>query len=197
MMRPIYAGVIWLSSLSLSATALSAQGSLREQTTAVRGTSPSRIISVNPFMPLAGYFQGEYEQKLQDNISVAVSASSAKFDNRRYLNADVKLRMYPQDRGLEGLGLAAGIGLGNARQDDSFLPCTPVPSCTPLVDRGRYITRPSFSVESHYQWMFGRSRATAVAVGGGLKRYFISDDEARGIGRLVPTGRLTIGWAFR
>ncbi len=179
------------------ASPLYAQGSLREQTASPRAASPTRIIAINPFMPLAGYFQGEFEQKLQDNLSLAVSASSAKFDNQKYLNADVKLRLYPQGQGLEGLGLAAGIGLGNARRRDQLLPCEPSTSCTPQIDPDRYITRPSFSVESHYQWLFGRSRVTAVTVGGGLKRYFISDEDARGIGRIVPTGRLTIGWAFR
>lgn len=179
------------------ASTLHAQGSLREQTASPRAASPTRIISLNPFLPLAGYFQGEYEQQLQDNVSLAVSGSSSKFDNQKYLNADVKLRLYPQGRGLEGLALAAGIGLGNARRRDQQLPCEPVPSCTPQIDPARYITRPSFSVESHYQWLFGRTRATAVTVGGGLKRYFISEEDARGIGRLVPTGRLTIGWAFR
>lgn len=175
---------------------LGAQGSLREQTSAVSSSSPSRILSGNPFMPLAGYFQGEFEQKLQENASIAFSGSTARWDNRRYLNADVKLRLYPQERGLEGLGLAAGVGIGRARQDDELGACAPI-DCVPPVIRGRNVTAPSFSVEAHHQWLFGESKATAITVGGGLKRYFIGDAEARGIQQFVPTGRLTVGWAFR
>ncbi len=182
--------------LCVAAPVLQAQGSLREQT-ATTGATPQHVISVNPFLPLAGYFQGEYERRVQDNVSVAVSASLAKFDNRRYQNLDVKLRLYPQERALEGLGLAAGLGVGRALEDDELLPCEPVTSCTPQLKLGKYVSAPTFSVEGQYQWLFGRTKATAVTVGGGVKRYFFGSDAAQNIQEFVPTGRLTIGWAFR
>lgn len=182
--------------LCVAVPVVHAQGSLREQT-ATTGTTPQHVISANPFLPLAGYFQGEYERRVQDNVSVAVSASFAKFDNRRYQNLDVKLRLYPQEHALEGLGLAAGLGLGRALEDDELLPCVPIESCTPQVKLGRYVSAPTFSVEGQYQWLFGRTKATAVTVGGGVKRYFFGSDAAQNIQEFVPTGRLTIGWAFR
>lgn len=182
--------------LCVAGSMVQAQGSLREQT-ATAGATPRQVISVNPFLPLAGYFQGEYERRVQDNVSVAVSASFAKFDSRRYQNLDVKLRLYPQERALEGLGLAAGLGLGRALEDDELLPCEPVETCTPQLKPGKYASAPTFSVEGQYQWLFGRTKATAVTVGGGVKRYFFGNDAAQNIQEFVPTGRLTIGWAFR
>lgn len=190
------AAVLVVTALTLCTAPLAAQGSLRAQTSGVREGTPTRIISLNPFLPLGGYFQGEFEQKLQDNVSVAVAGSYASFESRGYTNLDLKLRLYPSDRALQGLGVAAGIGLGRARQDDQQLVCITEP-CNPIP--GEVLTAPTFSVEAHYQWLLGTSRATAVTVGAGIKRYYFDEDETRdrGVGRVLPTGRLTIGWAFR
>ncbi len=175
---------------------LQAQGSLREQTQAIRGGAPQRIVAINPFIPLAGYFQGEYEQRVQNNLSVAVAGSYSPFDNRDYTNLDVKLRLYPNDRALQGLGVAAGVGVGRARQNDQDVVCIREP-CLPIP--GRMLTAPTFSIEAQYQWLLGASRSTAITVGGGMKRYYFdeNDTDGRGVSRLLPTGRLTIGWAFR
>lgn len=97
-----------------------AQFSLRDQTG--DAVTPRQVISVNPFLPLFGRFQGEYERRFRENVSVAIAGS--------------------------------------------------------------------------YQWFMGRSRSTAITVGGGAKRYFLSDEESRGITRVLPTARLTIGYAF-
>jgi hypothetical protein len=175
---------------------LYAQGSLREQTQALAGGMPRHVIAINPFIPLAGYFQGEYEQRVQDNISIAVAGSYTPFNNREYSNLDVKLRLYPNDRALQGFGVAAGIGVGRARQNDQDIVCITAP-CFPI--RGTMLTAPTFSIEAHQQWLFGANRSTAITVGGGMKRYYFDqeDTSGRGVSRLLPTGRLTIGWAFR
>lgn len=181
--------------LTLSATVLPAQGSLREQTAGLAGGVPQHILSINPFLPLAGYFQGEYERRVQGNVSVAVGASYVPW-NRDIFNADVKLRLYPQERALEGLGFAAGLGFGRTRQDFDSEECVLVECVTPPPAE-RMISAPTFSIELHHQWLLGASRSTAVTIGGGAKRYFISDADAVNITRVLPTGRLTIGWAFR
>lgn len=183
------------AAVSLAATPLTAQGTLREQTSGIAG-GPQQVISVNPFLPLAGYFQAEFERKLKDNASFALAGSFVPWNND-YVNVDAKLRLYPQDRALEGLGFSAGLGIGRAKTDVLFDPCTPVPTCDPIQRPGKWVTAPTFSIETQYQWLMGRSRSTAVTVGGGAKRYFFGDDEAvGGVIRVVPTGRITIGWAF-
>lgn len=184
------------SALVAPTPSLHAQGSLREQTRSIRSGTPQRILAINPFIPLAGYVQGEFEQRLADNTSLAIAGSYAPFNNRDYTNLDVKLRLYPSDRVLQGLGIAAGVGVGRARQNDQDIVCITTP-CNAF--QGKMLTAPTFSVEAHYQWLLGASRSTAVTVGGGVKRYYFDeqDTEGRGVSRLLPTGRLTIGWAFR
>ncbi|WP_396215626.1 hypothetical protein [Gemmatimonas sp.] len=159
---------------------------------------PNRVVSINPFLPLDGYFQGEFEQRLKDNLAVAFSASSVELEDR-YTNADVKLRLYPQERGLQGFAVAAGLGYGRIRNDngnDYVCPAVPGFVCEPNKESTSGAT---FSVEMHYQWLLGKSSNTALTLGGGAKRYYV--DEKKGpydtFQRFVPTLRLTIGYAFK
>lgn len=184
-----------IAALSFAPAALGAQGTLREQT-AGKTARPQQIIAVNPFLPLFGYFQAEFERTLKDNVSFALGGSFIPWHNN-YANLDAKLRLYPQDCALEGLGFSAGLGMGRAKQDNTYDVCTPQPSCTPVERAGQWTTAPTLSIETQYQWLMGRSRSTAVTVGGGAKRYFFSDDAAAGgLMRVLPTARLTIGWGF-
>lgn len=158
---------------------------------------PTQVISVNPFLPLFGNFQGEYEHRVADNVSIGISGAHIKMDDL-YTSLDVKLRLYPQERVLEKLGISAGLGYGRVRTenlgycDDPFLPVGTPPSC----DQKRSLSAPTFSVEAQYQWLLGTNRATAVAIGGGVKRFFLEERETSGVNRVVPTLRLTIGYAF-
>lgn len=97
---------------------VAAQGSLRDQTRAARaeGSGPAHIISFNPFLPLFGYFQGEYEQRIKPNVALALSGSYMKLDDY-HTNLDAKIRLYPQERALQGLGVAAAVGYGAVRLD--------------------------------------------------------------------------------
>jgi hypothetical protein len=80
---------------------------------------PTRIISVNPFLPLAGSFQGEFESYLAPGDN----------DDDRFANADVKLRLYPSERALQGLGIAAGVGVGR-QSTVNFVDCVGFSPCT-------------------------------------------------------------------
>jgi hypothetical protein len=74
---------------------------------AARAQEVTRLVSINPILPLTGSFQGEYEQRVSTRVSVAVSVSSLRL-NDRYSNADLKLRYYPDSggRALHGVGFA-------------------------------------------------------------------------------------------
>jgi hypothetical protein len=158
---------------------------------------PSKVISINPFLPLAGYFQGEFEGRIKDNLAVAVSASHIQFDDI-YTNADVKLRLYPQERGLQGFAIATGLGYGRIRDDNTDTYCdTPTGTCP---NTRQSVTGATFSVEMHYQWLLGKSRNTAVTLGGGAKRYYVEEkksDFGDTFQEYLPTLRLTVGYAFR
>lgn len=164
---------------------------------------PSKIVSINPFLPLAGYFQGEFEGRLKDNLALAVSAAHMRLDDL-YTSADFKLRFYPSGRALEGFGLSMGLGFGRVENDDFFEDCVsqppggPLPACPSR--RGQSTTGASASVEGQYQWLLGKSRNTAVTIGAGAKRFYIDDTSPSGYDlyqEFVPTLRLTIGYAFR
>lgn len=166
-----------------------AQGTLRDQAREIE--QPGRVISINPFLPLGGYFQGEFEQRVRPNISFALSVASTKMEDC-YRSGDGKIRMYPAERALTGLGVAVGLGYGSVRHssangDQGGRDCS---------RGGKTESAPTFAVEGQYQWLMGESRATAITTGFGLKRYFIPDSRSDGIRRIVPTLRLTIGYAF-
>jgi hypothetical protein len=163
-------------------------------------SAPTRILSINPFLPLTGSFQGEFETKVRDNLSVAVSGSYIAFDEdeERFTNADVKLRLYPSEKALQGFGFAAGVGVGS-QSEIQYDYCPAIFPGGECNNRRRSATGPTFSVEMQYQWLLGSKRNTAVTVGGGAKRYFI-DDSPNGYDiyqEFMPTLRLTIGYAFR
>ena len=175
-----------------TATTASAQGTLREQTQTQTADGPTHVFAINPFLPLFGFFQGEFEQRIRGNVSLALGASYVRFDDY-YTNVDGKLRLYPQERALNGLGVAAGLGYGAVRRRNEVLCDDLGENCR---DNNKTESAPTFSVEGQYQWLLGSSRATAVTVGAGVKRYFLSEDRSRGIERVLPTMRLTIGYAF-
>ena len=192
-MRPIYSITAFSALALLMAAPLEAQ-SLRQQTNGNRAGGPTQIISTNPFLPLFGYFQGEYERRLSANASFALSGSYVDWDDDNRTNIDAKLRLYPQERALEGLGLGASLGFASI-QRSGYQDCLFLDSSCTSVPKKSY-TSPTFAVEGQYQWLLGAHRATAVTAGFGVKRYFVTKGESRGIDRVLPTGRLTIGYAF-
>jgi len=184
----------FVGALAIGATTLSAQ-TLREQTTGPSTAMPTRVISVNPFLPLFGYFQAEFEQRVAKNASIGISGAHMKLDDL-YTSVDVKLRLYPQERVLENLGISAGLGYGRVKRQDAISCVDPLVDILPCPDGKASESAPTFAVEAQYQWLLGAGRSTAVAIGGGAKRFFISDEKSVGIERVVPTLRLTIGYAF-
>jgi hypothetical protein len=182
---------------TLAACALGLTAGTALSTTAQAQAGPSRIVAINPFLPLVGSFQAEFEKKLQDNLSVAVSASHIALrgdDSNRLTNADVKLRLYPAERALDGFGIAAGVGVGH-QSAVQYLDC--LAANEPCRDTRATRTGPAFSVEMQYQWLLGKNQHTAVSAGGGAKRFFISNTANGNFNEFMPTLRLTIGYAFR
>ncbi len=192
-----------ISAFTLLARPVHAQ-SLAQQTRRLSGNAygagPAHIVSVNPFLPLFGYFSGEYEQRVAPNVSLAIAGSHTKFDDTQRTNLDAKVRLYPQERGLQGLGVAASLGFGHIKDDNAFY-CASIDNFEPICpDLNKPFNTASFGIEASYQWMLGPSRATAITVGGGAKRYLGSESHYNNgngsIERVIPTVRLSIGYAF-
>ena len=189
---PTVAILALLLSASGSSSVLSAQ-SLSERTVfqQTAETGPSNIISANPFLPLFGYFSGEYEHRIKANLSFALSGSYVRFDER-YTNFDAKLRLYPNDKALEGLGISASLGFARIQKNEVYCPTD-----IPCENQKRSFNTPSFAIGLDYQFLLGKSRSTSVTIGIGAKRYLAgSREDYQGVERVIPTGRLSIGYGF-
>lgn len=187
---------ILLTALCVPTLTASAQ-SLAEQTTRLtaRGDGPSHILSVNPFLPLFGYFAGEYEHRVTPTLSLAIAGSHINPSDTKYTNVDAKLRLYPSETALRGFNIAAALGIAridDTNQNDCVIDLGVSSACG---SRPTFTTG-SFAIEAGYQWLLGPSRNTAITVGGGAKRYLGSESKFRNIPRVMPTMRLTIGYAF-
>ena len=185
-------------------TTRAAAQTLAQQTTgeAVR-TGPSHVLSVNPFLPLLGFFSGEFEQRLTPALAAAVSGSRTKPGDTRYTNLDVKARLYPSEHGLRGVHVAAALGVAFLNNEGSMVLCVPPP--VPVGGGGTIdfrcgaptsFTTGTFAIEAGYQTFVGRRHVTADAVGIGAKRYLGSDSKYSDIARVLPTLRLSVGYAF-
>ena len=175
---------------------------LRQQTRVGTDTAdtPSRIVSINPFLLLFGYFSGEYEQRVSRTLSVAVAGSYVNFNDDRYSNIDVKARLYPNEVALRGFGFAASVGASAIRTHASecYSYDVPIGGSSPCTNRNKTFSSPSVALELQYQWLLGSRRRTAITLGGGLKRYLGShgDFSLAGVSLFLPTFRSTIGYAF-
>lgn len=182
--------------LLATSTSIASAQSLADQSRSSDG--PTSVISANPFLPLFGYFSGEFEHSIKSSVAIAVAGSHIKFDNGRYSNLDVKLRLYPTERGLEGFNVAASLGIANIKDDGGYYADCVFDPVTPSVcqsGKERFGTG-AFGIEMGYQWLLGPTKVMAVAIGGGAKRYMASKEKFQFTQQVVPTLRLTIGYAF-
>lgn len=185
--------ILIASAFTLSSAAAQ---TLSEQTRRVSaGDGPAHVVSVNPFLPLFGFFSGEYEQRATPTVTFAVSGSHIEPNSTRYTNLDGKLRLYPNATALRGFNIAASLGVARIRDMEVYNDCIPTPNLEPCALRDAFTTG-SFAVEMGYQWLLGPNRVTAISVGGGAKRYLGSDSKYADIARVLPTLRLTVGYAF-
>lgn len=181
--------------LGTAAGTAQAQSTGSDSRTDTGALTPSRFISTNPFLPLFGYFSAEYEQRVKSNVAFAISASHVKFDEK-YTNVDAKLRLYPNDKALEGFSIASSVGIAWIERDGQYV-CDFTAGGICATDNGRNFSTPSFAIEIGYQWLLGRSKSTAVTAGFGAKRYLTGTrEDYLGVNRVVPTGRISIGYGF-
>jgi hypothetical protein len=181
---------------ALTARVASAQ-SLATQTRALsRDGGHSHIIFVNPFLPLLGYFAGEYEQRLSPALSLSVAGSQIKPDHVRYSNLDAKFKLFPSEQALWGFNVAASVGVARLEDTDSTYYCVSALFSNSECPTQKPFVAPTFAVETGFQWLLGPGRTTAIAVSGGAKRYLGSESKYDNITRVLPTLRLEIGYAW-
>jgi hypothetical protein len=143
----------------------------------------TQIVSANPFLLLAGWFNAEYERKISDSATWGLSGSMFDFDDFEYRSGSVLFRYYPQERALEGfyLGLRGGVihvgyDGGDATVDDEA-------------------TFGAAGFDLGYTWLLGARDRVGISIGAGANRLFGS--ELEGATLTVPTIRLVnVGIAF-
>ncbi|MBL0170856.1 MAG: hypothetical protein IPP90_09025 [Gemmatimonadaceae bacterium] len=191
--------ILLFAVLAWPAAHASAQ-TLAQQTRRVGGTidGPGHVLSANPFLPLLGYFAAEYEQRVSPSVALALAGSHIKPDRTRYSNLDAKARLYPSETALRGFNIAASLGIARIDPNDEF-DCAIFLEGDPnftSCQSPKPFTTGSFAIEVGYQWLLGPSRVTAVTVGGGAKRYLGAESKFTQVDRVIPTLRLSIGYAF-
>ncbi|MBM3780901.1 MAG: DUF3575 domain-containing protein [Acidobacteria bacterium] len=138
---------------------------------------PTQSINGNPFGLLLGWFNAEYERKVNDSVAVVVGGSywDADGDKEAYINGDVMVRYFPQQRALRGFYVGTKVGLTR-------------------TESAR--TRFGIGVDAGYQWTLGPDGRFFLATGFGLKRLFGATDQWYAPD-VVPTFRIVnVGIAF-
>jgi hypothetical protein len=135
------------------------------------------VISANPFLLMAEYFNAEFERKHTDSSTFGLSASSVGLDDANYRNLQAFYRYYPQRASLTGFYIGGRAGVHRVSGDN---------------DAGNAF---GLGFEVGYSWLFGAERHFGVSIGAGATRLFGGDlDDASFV---IPTVRLiNVGWSF-
>jgi hypothetical protein len=135
------------------------------------------VISANPFLLIAEWFNGEFERKVSTESSLGVRASTIKIDDARYVNARAFYRYYPSGA-LQKFYL--GVDAGVTTVDD-------------VNDESHSVGGAGF--ELGYNWLLGARRKLYLSLGVGADRLFGSGLEDLTV--VIPTVRvLNVGFAF-
>ena len=131
------------------------------------------LVSANPFLLLVGWFNAEYERKLDETWTVGLSGSyfSLSDHDEEYVSANAVFRYYPQGAALTGFNIDPRLGVFHVDEID---------------DSGG-----SFGVgcELGYTWLLGAERNFSISLGAGGTRLTS--------GTVVPSARVVnVGWAF-
>lgn len=170
------------------------------------------VLSIQPISSIVGLYAAEFERRISESATFGVGATAwlDEYNNDdefyddgdaprdRYLSAEIKFRYYPGGEPLRGFSF--GITGGAARlTNDVYLG-----SSTSGSSQYEQVTRTAGKVgfELDYNWLLGRDRRFAVALGAGAKRLIMSDSDRFFdysdflVARAYPTARLSVGFAF-
>jgi hypothetical protein len=144
---------------------------------AVREPVPHlHVISGNPLLLLAEWFNGEYERKLKETLTVGISGGWLNLGEDTYSGVVGFLRYYPQEAAFTGFYLGGRGGPHN-------------------VDEGEEShTALGIGVDVGYAWLLGPSQSFYVGLGIGATRLFGDLGDAP---TFIPSLRLiNVGVAF-
>jgi len=167
---PLFA--LAIMALALFPLRAAAQEGVREP------VSHQHVISGNPLILLAGWFNAEYETKLAETMTVGASGGWLDLDDADYTSLSGFLRFYPQAAAFTGFYLGGRFGIHNVDEKDH--------DSTTAFGLG---------VDIGYTWLLGPGRSFYIGLGIGATRLFGGD--LHGASGTIPSVRLiNVGIAF-
>jgi hypothetical protein len=140
--------------------------------------SHQHLISGNPLILLAGWFNAEYETKLAETTTVGASGGWLDLDDADYTSLSGFLRFYPQGAAFTGFYLGGRFGIHNVDEDNH--------GSTTAFGLG---------VDIGYSWLLGPGRSFYVGLGIGATRLLGGD--LGDASATIPSLRLVnVGIAF-
>jgi hypothetical protein len=143
------------------------------------------LISINPLGIVFEYFSGEIEHAISRSASVGLTGSYASPFDFTYTSFDVIGRYYPSEAGLRGFSIGPTVGFTHVSDNQVCFDCSSSSANAFTV-----------GAELDYSWILGPSQHFGVELGVGAKRLFITGQDSRQISTALPTGRLSVGYAF-
>ncbi|HEX2079672.1 MAG TPA: hypothetical protein VHG08_18295 [Longimicrobium sp.] len=147
----------------------------------------TNAISILPLHAILGFYAGDYEHAVGRTTTVGLGASYFSLgegeDELVYATTEAKFRYYPSGDPLRGLsfGLTAG---------PTFL------SAEAAGSEDESVTAIGVGFEVARSHVLGVDRRFYYGYGAGAKRLFFTGDEADGAEMVLPTLRLSVGYAF-
>ncbi|MGH7551419.1 MAG: DUF3575 domain-containing protein, partial [Longimicrobiales bacterium] len=156
------------------------------QEDSARGPVPHRnVLSANPFLLIATWFNAEYERAVSNNASLGLRVSTINIgtdvdvdgdDDADYYSGRAFWRYYPT-RAYTGFYFGLDLGI------------------TSLEESGDSHTVMGAGFELGYNWLLGARRNFYISIGAGADRLF--GGELGDASAVIPTLRVVnIGWAF-
>ncbi len=170
MTTKVLSGLV-LFSLAVSPLQAQAQEGVREP------VPHEHLISGNPLILLAGWFNAEYERKLAENMTVGIAGGWLDLDEDDYTSVSGFIRFYPQEAAFTGFYLGGRAGVYDVDDgDDSHAAL-------------------GIGIDVGFSWLLGPGRSFYVGLGFGAARLIsggLGDASAT-----IPSLRLiNVGIAF-
>lgn len=145
-----------------------------------------QVVSISPVFALLGFYTGEIERRITSNATVGVGGSAFSLGPFGYKSVDGKVRFYPAEHALEGLGVGVSAGMIWLSADQGG-----------LFSSGSAGSGIVVGTDASYTWLTGKRRNLAFSIGGGFKRILRYDGyDVSGVHLAYPTARASIGIAF-
>lgn len=151
---------------------------------------PSNVLSFQPLNAIVlTAYSAEYERKIGEATSFGIGGTHWNVDDGNdltYQSGDLKFRFYPQGVALQGFSLGGSVGYSRISATNDF------------DATEESVSGPSFGVLIEYQWLMGKSKNVALALGLGAKAVMVDEDEITSDDFVAryPTARISVGYAF-